>query len=52
MEDGTLEEAATGQVLLVKDYNDCVHWCLPGPIDVWNEFLMAILEKEAALISS
>lgn len=36
----------------MKGHNDCVHWCLPGPIDVWNEFLMAILEKEAALISS
>ncbi|KAI3942691.1 hypothetical protein MKW92_011723 [Papaver armeniacum] len=22
----------------MKGYNDCVHWCLPGPIDVWNEF--------------
>jgi hypothetical protein len=20
-------------------YNDCVHWCLPGPIHVWNEML-------------
>ncbi|RDX65027.1 Protein trichome birefringence-like 20, partial [Mucuna pruriens] len=20
-------------------YNDCVHWCLPGPVDTWNEFL-------------
>ncbi|CAN6178201.1 unnamed protein product [Urochloa humidicola] len=24
-------------------YNDCVHWCLPGPIDVWNEMLFQIL---------
>ncbi|RLN12674.1 hypothetical protein C2845_PM09G10240 [Panicum miliaceum] len=22
-----------------ENYNDCVHWCLPGPIDVWNEML-------------
>ncbi|KAL0015238.1 hypothetical protein SO802_002307 [Lithocarpus litseifolius] len=22
---------------------DCVHWCLPGPIDTWNEFLLYIL---------
>ncbi|XP_031284669.1 protein ALTERED XYLOGLUCAN 4-like [Pistacia vera] len=36
----------------MKGYNDCVHWCLPGPIEVWNEFLMAILEKETGLISS
>ncbi|KAM7268530.1 hypothetical protein ACFE04_010696 [Oxalis oulophora] len=25
---------------------DCVHWCLPGPIDVWNEFLLYMLKKE------
>nr|CAB3470471.1 unnamed protein product [Digitaria exilis] len=24
-------------------YNDCVHWCLPGPIDVWNEMLFQML---------
>ncbi|KAM7268395.1 hypothetical protein ACFE04_010561 [Oxalis oulophora] len=24
---------------------DCVHWCLPGPIDVWNEFLFYMLEE-------
>lgn len=23
---------------------DCVHWCLPGPIDTWNEFLLYILK--------
>lgn len=22
-------------------YSDCVHWCLPGVPDVWNEFLYA-----------
>ncbi|GAB2276567.1 Xyloglucan O-acetyltransferase 4, variant 2 [Dionaea muscipula] len=27
----------------MKGYNDCVHWCLPGPIDVWNDFLMAAI---------
>ncbi|MED6136811.1 hypothetical protein PIB30_059232 [Stylosanthes scabra] len=25
--------------------NDCVHWCLPGPIDTWNEILMQIMKK-------
>ncbi|KAL4373415.1 hypothetical protein HN51_007319 [Arachis hypogaea] len=25
--------------------NDCVHWCLPGPIDTWNEILMQIMRK-------
>ncbi|KAK8569237.1 hypothetical protein V6N13_107076 [Hibiscus sabdariffa] len=27
-------------------YNDCVHWCLPGPIDTWNDFLLHILKME------
>ncbi|KAK9741359.1 hypothetical protein RND81_03G099700 [Saponaria officinalis] len=31
----------------MKGYNDCVHWCLPGPIDAWNDFLLAVMEKEA-----
>ncbi|KAF4352314.1 hypothetical protein CsatB_020951 [Cannabis sativa] len=25
---------------------DCVHWCLPGPIDVWNEFLLYFLRTQ------
>ena len=25
---------------------DCVHWCLPGPIDTWNEFLLYMMRKE------
>ncbi|KAI3954101.1 hypothetical protein MKW98_017925 [Papaver atlanticum] len=29
-----------------KGHSDCVHWCLPGPIDVWNDLLMAVLQKE------
>ncbi|GMH26125.1 hypothetical protein Nepgr_027968 [Nepenthes gracilis] len=24
--------------------NDCVHWCLPGPIDTWNEIMMDIMK--------
>ncbi|RZC70336.1 hypothetical protein C5167_033525 [Papaver somniferum] len=28
-------------------YNDCVHWCLPGPIDAWNDFLLEILKRES-----
>ncbi|XP_057524238.1 xyloglucan O-acetyltransferase 4 [Amaranthus tricolor] len=27
----------------MKGYNDCVHWCMPGPIDVWSDFLFAVL---------
>lgn len=23
-----------------KVQNDCLHWCLPGPIDYWNDLLM------------
>ncbi|KAH6791284.1 TRICHOME BIREFRINGENCE-LIKE 19 [Perilla frutescens var. frutescens] len=28
-------------------YNDCVHWCLPGPIDNWADFLHHLLKMEA-----
>jgi hypothetical protein len=27
-------------------YNDCVHWCLPGPIDTWSDFLLDMLKME------
>jgi len=27
-------------------YNDCVHWCLPGPIDIWSDFLLEMLKRE------
>ncbi|KAG2714480.1 hypothetical protein I3760_03G028400 [Carya illinoinensis] len=30
-------------------YNDCVHWCMPGPVDTWSELFMAVLRKEAGL---
>ncbi|XP_010556586.2 PREDICTED: protein trichome birefringence-like 25 [Tarenaya hassleriana] len=23
--------------------NDCLHWCLPGPIDSWNDLLMELM---------
>ncbi|KAJ0986209.1 hypothetical protein J5N97_004565 [Dioscorea zingiberensis] len=26
--------------------NDCLHWCLPGPIDTWNELLMKMVINE------
>lgn len=29
-----------------KTLADCVHWCLPGPVDTWNEFLLHILHTE------
>lgn len=25
--------------------NDCVHWCLPGPIDTWNEILLQVMKR-------
>lgn len=27
--------------------NDCVHWCLPGPVDTWNEILLEVMKKWA-----
>ncbi|KAF8040508.1 hypothetical protein BT93_B2665 [Corymbia citriodora subsp. variegata] len=31
----------------VKDrvQNDCVHWCLPGPIDAWNGILLEVIKR-------
>jgi len=23
--------------------NDCLHWCLPGPIEAWNDIIMQML---------
>ncbi|GFY86823.1 similar to TRICHOME BIREFRINGENCE-LIKE 19 [Actinidia rufa] len=31
---------------------DCVHWCMPGPIDTWNELLLQMLKKENEETSS
>lgn len=30
-------------------YNDCVHWCMPGPVDTWSELFLAVLKQEAVL---
>ncbi|KAF3672054.1 Protein trichome birefringence-like 19 [Capsicum annuum] len=27
-------------------YNDCVHWCLPGPIDSWADILFHMFKME------
>ncbi|KAG6480627.1 protein trichome birefringence-like 26 [Zingiber officinale] len=35
--------------LTKKPQEDCLHWCLPGPIDTWNELLIAILMGEEEL---
>lgn len=29
-----------------ENRTDCVHWCLPGPIDTWNELLHYLLVAE------
>ncbi|WVZ90786.1 hypothetical protein U9M48_037053 [Paspalum notatum var. saurae] len=28
-------------------YNDCIHWCLPGPVDVWNDMLLHLLSDQS-----
>ncbi|KAJ6794895.1 protein ALTERED XYLOGLUCAN 4 [Iris pallida] len=25
--------------------NDCVHWCMPGPVDTWNEILLEMMSR-------
>ncbi|XAR65029.1 hypothetical protein NMG60_11008973 [Bertholletia excelsa] len=25
--------------------NDCVHWCLPGPVDTWNAILLDVMRR-------
>ncbi|TVU11672.1 hypothetical protein EJB05_45272, partial [Eragrostis curvula] len=27
----------------IHKFNDCVHWCLPGAIDTWNDMLLHML---------
>jgi len=34
-----------------KVQNDCLHWCLPGPVDTWNDLVMNIMLKSGALKS-
>ncbi|KAG4945673.1 hypothetical protein JHK87_041680 [Glycine soja] len=29
--------------------NDCVHWCSPGAVDTWNEFLLYLMKLEAEI---
>ncbi|KAF7129016.1 hypothetical protein RHSIM_Rhsim10G0201700 [Rhododendron simsii] len=33
------------QLAKPQTYADCIHWCLPGVPDVWNELLYAHLKK-------
>ncbi|OWM84683.1 hypothetical protein CDL15_Pgr027470 [Punica granatum] len=32
-----------------KWYNDCVHWCLPGPVDAWSNFLLEMMKIEGRI---
>ncbi|KAI4311351.1 hypothetical protein MLD38_036256 [Melastoma candidum] len=25
---------------------DCLHWCMPGPVDTWNELVFEVLRRE------
>ncbi|KAF9669053.1 hypothetical protein SADUNF_Sadunf14G0067800 [Salix dunnii] len=29
-----------------KVQNDCLHWCLPGPIDSWNDLVMEMIVND------
>lgn len=33
-----------------KVQNDCSHWCLPGPIDTWNNLMMELMLNEGDII--
>lgn len=26
---------------------DCLHWCMPGPVDTWNELVLEIIRRES-----
>lgn len=34
-----------------KNFADCIHWCLPGVPDTWNEILYAYLLKNHQNVS-
>ncbi|KAK3220920.1 hypothetical protein Dsin_014890 [Dipteronia sinensis] len=25
---------------------DCLHWCMPGPVDTWNELVLETIRRE------
>ncbi|KAI5663217.1 hypothetical protein M9H77_22540 [Catharanthus roseus] len=37
------KEPTKEELLNPSSYSDCVHWCLPGVPDVWNELLYAYI---------
>ncbi|KAJ6764485.1 PROTEIN TRICHOME BIREFRINGENCE-LIKE 9-RELATED [Salix koriyanagi] len=28
---------------------DCLHWCMPGPVDTWNELVLEIIRREICI---
>ncbi|XP_031284896.1 protein trichome birefringence-like 34 isoform X2 [Pistacia vera] len=40
------EPLTENQISNPSSYADCIHWCLPGVPDVWNELLYAYLVRE------
>ncbi|XP_042025227.1 protein ALTERED XYLOGLUCAN 4-like [Salvia splendens] len=32
-------------------YKDCVHWCMPGPVDTWNELLLEMVKRQNKISS-
>ncbi|XP_047963680.1 xyloglucan O-acetyltransferase 3-like [Salvia hispanica] len=32
-------------------YKDCVHWCMPGPVDTWNELLLEMIKRHNRISS-
>lgn len=45
--DGHPNNYGHAMVKNVTFYNDCVHWCLPGPVDTWNELLLYMLKVQS-----
>ncbi|XP_042442744.1 protein trichome birefringence-like 19 [Zingiber officinale] len=35
----------------VEMKHDCVHWCLPGPVDVWNELWLYMLSQRQSQLA-
>ncbi|KAF6169849.1 hypothetical protein GIB67_034241 [Kingdonia uniflora] len=31
---------------------DCLHWCMPGPVDTWNELVLEIIRRDSEGIES
>ena len=35
----------------MKGYSDCTHWCMPGPVDTWNELLLETIKRHNRISS-